>query len=537
MQFQYITRICFLLCLVANNITAQTYLKGDFHQHTTYTDGSFSIGYMMKKNNQYGLDWWANSEHGGSSTRNASVSGEEPGNGKTAFWDEYRPIPIVGTEKFSNGHRVMWRWQVLKDSSFAEILKARKLYPDKTIIQSYEMNIPGHEHGSMGIISNQFDEHPNCLPLAEFEYKFDNSDTDTIGGALQGWTKSRLTGHAKALESLMWLKQNYPLTSYLVIAHPERYPQNTRGYSIATFRDMNNTAPDICFGFESIPGHHRETTRPRGLYETTSVGGGTYGGAGIYSAKIGGMWDALLSDGRRFWLFANSDCHSEVGDFYPGEYLKNYTYTQGKSAQQIVDGLRSGNTWVVMGDLIDSLIFHVELSGNSQYKASMGEQLNIPVGGNLKITIKARDPQSKNFNVYSDYKNPVLDHIDIIQGKVSGMVNPESPDYNTDSVNTTAVIARFDAKGGVKDGRGLVSSKWKNTGNGWVEMSFQIKNVTQPLYFRLRGTNHGINVTNETDDCGNPLNDALMEPNSAAKAFSDLWFYSNPVFVRPAVNK
>ena len=188
----------------------------------------------------------------------------------------------------------MWRWQVLRDYSFNEVLKARKLYTEKTIIQGYEMNIPGHEHGSMGIINHQFDEKPHCKPLAEFEYKFDLSDTDTVGGESQGWTKSNLSGHDKALESLAWLRTHYPLSSYLIIAHPERKPQNERGYTIASIRNFNNEAPSVCFGFESVPGHQREALR--GGYGKSAVGGGTFGGSGIFSAKIGGLWDALLTE-------------------------------------------------------------------------------------------------------------------------------------------------------------------------------------------------------------------------------------------------
>jgi hypothetical protein len=55
--------------------------------------------------------------------------------------------------------------------------------------------------------------------------------------------------------------------------------------------------------------------------------------------------------------------------------------------------------------------------------------------------------------------------------------------------------------------------------------------VKDSLYFRLRGSNQGLNVNNETDRAGNPLPDSLMGANTAAKAFADLWFYSNPVFV------
>ncbi|MGB4575909.1 MAG: T9SS type A sorting domain-containing protein [Paludibacter sp.] len=512
---------------LVQQIAAQSYLTGDFHQHTTYTDGSYTIGHMMSKNNQYGLQWWANSEHGGGFTTNARVTGKD-NNNTIEYWDGYTPNPIIGTSKMSGGHQVMWRWQMLRDSSFTEILKARLLYPAKTILQSYEMNVPGHEHGSMGLIANQFSATPNCSPIAQFEFMFDNSDTDLTGGVAQGWTKSTLSGHDKTLEALTWLKTNYPTTSYLVPAHPER-KQPSSGYTIASFRDMNNTAPDVCFGFESMPGHQKDPGR--GGYSSTAQGGGTYGGTGYFSAIVGGLWDAMLSEGRHFWLFANSDCHYEAGDFYPGEYQKNYTYTNGKTAQNIVDGLRSGNTWVVEGDLIDSLIYNIETIDQARTKAVMGSDLVVNSGKSVKITIKARDPQGSNYNTYSSYTNPVLDHIDLIKGKITGKIDPSSPNYTVDNVSTTSVIARFDAVGGIADTKNITSQKWTNLGNGWVEMSLIIPNVTDSVYFRLRGSNLGLNVTNETDADGNPLADALMGANDAAKAFADLWFYSNPIFV------
>jgi len=512
---------------LAQPLLAQSYLTGDFHQHTTYTDGSYTIGHMMAKNNQFGLQWWANSEHGGSFTTNARVTGTDTGN--TVYWDSYVPNPIIGTSVMSGGHQVMWRWQMLRDSSFAEIQKARVLYPAKTILQSYEMNVPGHEHGSMGLINNQFLATPNCNPIAEYEFKFDNSDSDLTGGVAQGWTKSTASGHAKTLEALTWLKTNYPTTSYLVPAHPERKQQASGGYTVAAFRDMNNAAPTVCFGFESMPGHQKDSGR--GGYTASAVGGGTFGGTGYFSAIIGGLWDSMLSEGRNFWLFANSDSHNEAGDFYPGEFQKNYTYTDGKTAQNIVDGLRSGNTWVVEGDLIDSLLYKIETIGTEKVTGVMGSNMLITKGKSVKITIKARDPQGVNFNSYSAYNKPVLNHIDIIKGKVTGKIDPASPNYNVQTVATTSVIARFDATGGVTDTKSIVSKAWKSLGNGWVEMSIIVPNITDSVYFRLRGSNLGLNVTNETDADGNPLADALMGSNDATKAFADLWFYSNPIFV------
>jgi len=56
------------------------------------------------------------------------------------------------------------------------------------------------------------------------------------------------------------------------------------------------------------------------------------------------------------------------------------------------------------------------------------------------------------------------------------------------------------------------------------------KKNDEKMYFRLRGTNHALDTPHQTDACGNPLADAKGE-NNAAKAFEDLWFYSNPIFV------
>ena len=51
------------------------------------------------------------------------------------------------------------------------------------------------------------------------------------------------------------------------------------------------------------------------------------------------------------------------------------------------------------------------------------------------------------------------------------------------------------------------------------------------MYIRIRGTNHPLNTPEEMDGAGNPQPD-IVEENSATKAFSDLWFYSNPIFIK-----
>ncbi|MHB9055246.1 MAG: T9SS type A sorting domain-containing protein [Paludibacteraceae bacterium] len=500
------------------------YVSGDFHQHTTYSDGSYTFGYMMDNNYKYGLDWWVNSEHGGGFNRWATVSGADlvsdtAGNAVTVTWKE-AGIPILGTPNGGN----MWRWQSLRDWSFRDIELYRKVYPAKILIQGFEWNAPGHEHVDMALINGQFDiTGRNCNALAEFEYKFDNSDKDVTNP--NDWTKSTQTGHAKTLEAITWLQTYYPATSWVIPTHPER----ANAFKIQDFRDMNNAGPNVCFGFDSQPGHQKEANR--GGYRTSSYGatteGATWGGTGYFASKVGGVWDALLSEGRKWWLFANSDCHFNEGDFFPGEYQRTKIFvTDPKNPQQIVDGLRSGNSYVVMGDLIDSLKFNVGT-------ATMGQTFDTNTN-TVTVNIIVRDPQSTNYNTYSSLTNPELDHIDLIAGMVEAKIDPTSADYTKDNVTTTKVVARF-GKAAHTDADGVVTQVWTDLGNGLKQITYEFPLTAQHMYLRLRGTNQAFGTANtEIDAQGNPIADPFGT-NTAAKAFEDLWFYSNPVYVSTSV--
>lgn len=87
------------LCLGTFNVaeakhykdSKSAWLSGDFHQHTLYTDGSTTFDFVMEKNNEFGLDWWANSEHGGARNRD----------GEGTSWLEatkYPENPILGDD-------------------------------------------------------------------------------------------------------------------------------------------------------------------------------------------------------------------------------------------------------------------------------------------------------------------------------------------------------------------------------------------------------------------------------------------------------
>jgi hypothetical protein len=498
-------------CNQADEVQTGEYVTGDFHQHTTYSGGDYTIGHVMEASNKYGLDWWSNSDHGGAREFWGKASGDDLGT--RVAW-QCAGVRLLGDP---NEDGYMWRWQSLKYYSFQDILIWRRVFPDKLILQAFEWNVPGHQHANVSIIANQFDEgNENCDPLAQFEYLFDNDDEDTSGGLAFGWKKNTLEGKEKAREAVAWLQSNYPSQSYAIPSHPDK----SGDYLISDFRDFNNIAPDVCFGFDGMPGHQKNSTR--GGYDTDDGYNTTFGGAGIFMAQIGGLWDALLSEGRHWWISASSDYHSD-DDFYPGEYQKTYTYvTKRNDPQALIDGMRSGNSFIVTGDLITALNFTVD-------EAMMGQTL-FTDKEHETIEIIVCDPDIQNFNTYSDYTNPELDHIELIAGKVTGLISPEEPDYTKDNVSTTAVIARFDARGGKVDPSGLESQRWQDLGDGWKKITYQLE-VEGNMYVRLRGTNHPLNTPEESDGAGNPLPD-MAEENTAAEAFSDLWFYSNPVFIQ-----
>ena len=511
------------------------WLSGDFHQHSLYTDGSTPFDFVMEKSNEYGLDWWANSEHGGGRNRD--------GNG--IFWDTYVPNPILGDNATSGGHPLMWRWQSLRDYVFPQILTTRSLYPERKVFSGFEWNVPGHEHSSTAIVAE------GAEAISAFEYQFDKSDKDTSRtgedtpyGVL---TKTNAT-HTDAVAACQWMQGQYVNggidNAWIIFAHIERNgPASTSGYDVNDFRDFNNAGPDVSFGFEGAPGH--QVNNDRGFGNTVTCDdsgvcesedfGGTYGGVGFYTAQVGGLWVAMLGEGRRWFNFANSDYHRHYtaggDDFYPGEYQKTWVHAKDEdgdgdySYNEIADGMRSGNTYFAHGDLITQLEFEAE---DNNQKVSMGGELEAEGKiRNLKIKIKFKSPETNNCKADGTFitscAEPKVNHIDLIVGDITGLIDPADPDYTKATNLTTRVIATFD------------TNSWEKDKDGANVIVYHLKDVDKNMYFRLRGTNLAPNTPDETDAAGNPLPDALVTQNQgvdgAQEAWNDLWFYSNPIFV------
>jgi hypothetical protein len=183
--------------------------------------------------------------------------------------------------------------------------------------------------------------------------------------------------------------------------------------------------------------------------------------------------------------------------------------------------------------------------------ATTGEKLKVRPGGEIVVAIAVRDPEGANYSPYTfpnpsllqilvnqPMNMPVLHHIDLIRGMVTGYKTPGTSDYPgawpanfawlaadgstpadlsgvpAAAKNTsTAVIKTFGETG---------SAIWLPTfstidGSKFLKMSYRIPAVTASQYIRLRGTNMPPAVPFETDPSGNPLADLFTNANDPTK--------------------
>ena len=208
------------------------------------------------------------------------------------------------------------------------------------------------------------------------------------------------------------------------------------------------------------------------------------------------------------------------------------------------------------------------------------------------------NPSLKQIGVTQPLNMPVLDHIDLIRGLVTGYKTPGSADYagewprNTNWLHADGTTATLDAVPAAAKNTSAAllktfgSGSWTPVtsfvdGSTFLTMSFTIPAAAASQYVRLRGSNLPAAVPFETDASGNPLPDVFTNagdktrlripcttPHSATSSFdgcpdhmaiatspasgpanpiagqravsfdvaawSDLWFYANPIYIEVA---
>ena len=369
------------------------------------------------------------------------------------------------------------------EQAYPELMQSREVVPDVIQFFGMEFDTPGADHSSM-IIPHTHDEADR---LHQIESSYNSREPWPPD---PGWdTPSRM------LETLTTIR-DFPAPPVVIANHPSRSAPGLGTYSRnspSVFRDWNDTAPEVAVGMAGAPGH-QASKRARGGYGRYP----TLGGFDQMTAHLGGFWDSMLGEGRRWWITANSDSHvnwREGGsDFWPGEYSKTYVWAE-RNHDAILEGIRYGRVFVTTGDLISDLSVTARVNGEG-VDVQIGGQFDVPAGGAVDVTVRFLDPATPN----SHGDNPSVSRVDLIVGNVTGPVTDRSTDTNP----TTRVVARFGESDWVID-------------DLYREATFRLENVLANSYLRVRGTD-GTELEPEPDHLGE-------DP------WSDLWFYSNPIFL------
>lgn len=445
------------------NDSIRRWLAGDHHIHShfsaaydtstnpptpSFDDQPYSIPTNATKAKQYGLSWMVSTDHGG------------PNHSKINL-----------------------------EHAYPELLESRSKFPELIQFHGMEFDAPAAGHASL-IIPHSDHEHQT---LFDIESKF--AKRDRFPEPSEGDTEERM------LEALSYMKDivNPPV---LIANHPSRGAKALNTYSQKDpqeLRNWNNTAPNVAIGMEGAPGHQAGNIQPDGSIDSTAsrpYGNQTMGGYDQMTAQLGGFWDSMLGEGRRWWITATSDSHTNWrdggSDFWPGEYSKTYVFAK-KNYKDILESIRSGHVFVTTGDLISEL----DVTAKAQNKeATIGEALKISERAHVTVSIQVRVPEEANANG----DKPKVSRIDLIMGEITGPVEDLTKDVNL----STQVVNRF------------YPGDWTQDGN-YITMTYILKDIHHSSYLRVRGTN--------TDE---------MEPekdHQGENPWSDLWFYSNPIFI------
>ena len=447
------------------------WLAGDHHVHSEYSatwsekgepsedrppvpriagDAIYPIIENARQARAYGLDWMVSTDHGGPHHSRLNL-----------------------------------------ERAYPDVLAAREAFPELILFYGMEFDTPGADHSSL-IIPHTPDEAERLYEI-ESQYNKREPFPPDLGWDLE-----------PRMDEALRVMRDLAVPPVLIANHPARsFFQGTYArVEPSELRRWNDIAPNVAVGMEGAPGHQARAIMPDGGIHPTAPRAGyteaqTYGGYDPLTATLGGFWDSMLGEGRRWWVTATSDSHRNWrdggDDFWPGEYAKTFVFAD-KSYDAVLEGLRAGRVFVATGGLITELSMELEASGGARTRY-LGETLSVGRSEDVTITLSFTDPQIEN--AHGD--DPSVARVDVIVGE---FVEPEGE--HRDRNPTTRVLER------------LPRSVWSEAGES-LSHQIVIENVQTGFYVRLRGTN-----TDEEEPEADPRGE---DP------WDDLWFYSNPVFV------
>lgn len=494
-------------------------LAGDHHIHTMHSpDATYTPLQQIKNGEANGLDWVVITDHGGTAHQKYAI-----------------------------------------DLITPEISAARK-QTSVHVFQGLEWNVPGAEHATLIVPPGRNTQGI----LSKFEALYDGS----VLADLKKVTRATSTdGEAYATEGLKWLQTQVKSGAIPMALMFANHPARKGLDSPHEVRNWRDTAPEIAVGWEGAPGHQMaahpdvqaalkaigsSTINGRGYYENSPGADSftgyaptaaenpyrTYGGYDWFTARVGGLWDSLLAEGKPWWITANSDSHSIFGstlkgthlvggvpgvqdtsfynttgsygapvdsgapinlygDFAPGAYSRTIVGVAEKSYLGIMKSLRSGNIITTHGGIIDWADIRVTTDTDKQ-GVTIGGRTVATKGDNVTASITVKLASLANASGVV----PTLKLVQLISGPVTGPVTDKDTIF---APQTT-----------------LTESYTVNQTSGTVTFTHTWKNAQGDFYLRFRGGDG-----NKVDASGNPTMDTMGN----SSPWESLWFYTNPVFV------
>ncbi|GAA1873507.1 PHP domain-containing protein [Asanoa iriomotensis] len=473
------------------------WLAGDHHIHTQYSsDAMFRVIDQAQHAQAYGLDWIVITDHGGPQHARIGVERVNP-----------------------------------------DILATRNALPDLLVFQGLEWNIPAAEHGTVFVAPGRNE----VAVLKEFENTYDAS--------VVGAGPSTPANEALAIAGINFLGQAVKrrrVDAALFLAnHPAR-----RGLdSPHEFRGWRDADPTVAVGMEGAPGHQAASIPApqgpgsgRGFYAGSPTADSfpgfppesyrTWGGFDFFTATVGGLWDSLLAEGKPWWITANSDAHSiyldtavrgpgsnfdvngfyndpvhggvpntGAGDFWPGLYSRTHVGAKADSYRAVMDGIRAGRVWVDHGGLIRGLDVRVD-------GTPLGGVHRVRRGTAVELTISVDLADKPNWAQFL----PKLARVDVIRGAVTGV----AADKDTFTAPQTRVVKSFEVASGQRR----------------VTFRYALGRLDEPFYVRVRGTDGLRSQPGFLGASVDPVGPQL-DVLGNSDPWSDLWFYSNPIWIIP----
>ncbi len=499
-----------------------TWLVVDHHVHSIYShDAKYTMEMILDRAQEYGVDVIAFTEH--SNWGHANEGG---------VWEANRGIRRAREER------------------------------DMLIFQGLEWYVPAAEHGTVLVAPG-----PNeARLLRSFELLHD--------GKLNQWEKPD-HGSAQADEweqyaarGIKWLaekKADGVIDDVLVLAnHPSRLGID----SPHELRAWQDASPEIYIGMEGAPGAqgsafgtNRHPDYQRGEYENKPRPDSwpnypaeayvTRGGFDWMTSVVGGLWDSLLAEGRRYWITSNSDFHLKTydtyrvgdypndgtweegatlanfnragrrpdpidtgepqggSDYWPGQFSRTHVGATERSYLSVMEAMRAGRMWISHGHLIAGLDVRLGAADGSVTPVTLGGTLTVPRGTPLTLRVEITPTTGRNpVGIV-----PRLAHVDLIHGLVTGPVD----DPDTITTPHTRVAERHDTAG---------------HGEEPFVVEFDLGAAEQDAYVRLRGSDgkrSGVGPMGADVDPAGPIPHGGED--DAGNPWADTWFYTNPMFI------